>query len=201
MMNPFDAEAATSGGRSGGSSFRAPSSSRVPSSPRSSSSSRGSTRLYSSPSFGGPIITPIMPMPMYSPFGYGYGGGFGFNPFGFVPINLNVLIIGGIAYAVYIALQNRAGGSDFSGSDEDVGSLGKGATVVKLQVSLDSSWDSGNIQDTLSLLAAKNSALQSRSDIANLLSEASIALLRRQNDWNAAAFEGITFVQQNSKET
>jgi uncharacterized membrane protein len=61
---------------------------------------------------------------------------------------------------------------------------------------LDSDWDSGNIQETLSTLAAKNARMQSRSDIANLLSEASIALLRRQGSWTAAAFEGKKF---NSK--
>lgn len=145
-------------------------------------------------------IMPIVPMPYYSPFGFGGGFGFGISPFSFIPINLNVLIIGGIAYAVYVALSNRVGGSDFSGSEDSAGMLGTGASVIKLQVCLDSDWDSGNVQETLSVLAAKNSRMQSRSDIANLLSEASITLLRRQNSWTAAAFEGKKFNSKSDAE-
>ena len=194
-MNPFDADAVPSGGRAGGSSFRS-------SSPRSSGSS---TRMYSSPrsqfQSRTTVIAPIVPAPMFSPFGYGFGGfGFGFSPFSFMPINLNVLIIGGIAYAVYLALQNRVGGSDFSGSEDDFGMLGSGASVIKLQLCLDSNWDNGNIQETLSMLAEKNSRMQSRSDIANLLSEASIALLRRENSWTAAAFDGKKFGSKSDAE-
>jgi uncharacterized membrane protein len=194
MMNPFDADAAQSGGRSGGSSFR-------------SSPSRSSTRLgagsRSSSGYSSGYSSPrIMPMPVYTPMYGGYGGGFGFgfNPFGFMPINLNVLIIAGVAYFIYNSLQNRAGGSDFSGSDEDSGMLGSGATVIKLQLSLDSDWKSGNIQETLAQLAAKNAAMSSRSDIATLLSEASIALLRRQNDWEAVAFESKKFGAKSEAE-
>jgi uncharacterized membrane protein len=134
---------------------------------------------------GGVTIMPMMPMPMYSPFG--------FSPFGFMPINLNVIILAGVAYAVYTALQNRAGGSDFS-NDGTSGSLGGGATVLKLQLSLSSDWNQpGNIMETLTRLAEKNSAMTGRTDLARLLSESSLALLRRQNDWNAAAYEGEKF--------
>ena len=181
MLNPFEADAMSSGGRSGGSSFRSAPSRSMPSSTRLG----GSTRSYGSTSYAPRPM--IVPMPMYSPFGY--GGGFGFSPFGFMPINLNLLIIGGVAYAVYSVLKNRVGGADFN-SGEEAGSLGGGASVLKLQVCLDSNWDYNNIQDTLALLAAKNGAMSSRSDIAKLLSEASIALLRRQEDWTAAAYEG-----------
>jgi len=175
-----DANAARSGGRSGGSSFRMP-----------ASSARSSTALRSSSrgGYGGGMT--IMPMmPMYSPFGY---GGFGISPFGFMPINLNVIILAGVAYVVYQALTNRAGGSDFS-NDGSSGSLGSGATVVKLQLSLSSDWNQpGNIMETLTRLAEKNSAMTGRTDLARLLSDSALALLRRQNDWNSAAYEGEQF--------
>jgi len=176
-----DAHAARSGGRSGGSSFRS-----APSSSRSSTALRSS---YSNSGYGGRSSVTIMPM--YSPFGY--GGGFGFSPFGFMPINLNVIILAGVAYAVYTALSNRAGGSDFS-IDGTSGSLGGGATVLKLQLSLSSDWKQPeNIMETLTRLAEKNSAMTGRNDLAKLLPESSLALLRRQNDWNAAAYEGEMF--------
>jgi hypothetical protein len=94
-----------------------------------------------------------MPMPMFSPFGYGgFGGmGFGFSPFGFMPLNLNVIILGALLYTAVNALSNRAGGAAFDGSDGDVGSLGTGASVVKLQVSLDSDWESGKLLLSLDL--------------------------------------------------
>ena len=47
--------------------------------------------------------------------------------------------------------------------------------------------------NTLSMLAEKNGALSGREDIAKLLSEASLALLRKQSDWNSAAYEGELF--------
>jgi len=182
LMGPLggaleNANAARSGGRSGGSSFRS-----APAM-RSSTAMRSSYGGYSGG--GGVTIMPMMPMPMYSPFG--------FSPFGFMPINLNVIILAGVAYAVYTALQNRAGGSDFS-NDGTSGSLGGGATVLKLQLSLSSDWNQpGNIMETLTRLAEKNSAMTGRTDLARLLSESSLALLRRQNDWNAAAYEGEKF--------
>jgi len=150
---------------------------------RSSTALRGSSTGYSNR----PIIN-------VSPFGYGYGlSPFGFSPFGFMPINLNVLVLGAVAYAVFTVLSNRAGASDFS-NDGTTGSLGSGASVMKLQISMSSDWSQpGNIMETLTRMAEKNSAMSGRQDIAKLLSEASMAVLRRQNDWNAAAYEGELF--------
>ena len=181
-----DANAARSGGRSGGSSFRA-----APSVRSSSTALRSS---YGNSGYGGGRGMTIMPvMPMYSPFGF--GGGFGFSPFGgFMPINLNVIILAGVAYAVYTALSNRAGGSDFS-NDGTSGSLGNGASVLKLQLSLSSDWNQpGNIMETLTRLAERNSAMTGRTDLSRLLSDSSLALLRRQSDWNSAAYEGEQFM-------
>ena len=90
-------------------------------------------------------------------------------------------------------LKNRFGGSDF-GSDEESGSLGTGATLVKLQVALDSNWaESGNIMQTLSDLAARRGTINGRSEISSLLSDVSIALLRKQPYWNAASISGERF--------
>lgn len=183
--NPMDTLAASSGSRSGGSSFR--------SSPRSSSSysSRpSSTRLNSGSYSSGYSVMPMPVMPMY---GYGYGG-FGYSPFSFIPINGNLLLLGGIAFVAYNLLKNRIGGTDFSNDDGDSGSLGSGATVIKLQLGLDSDWSqSSNIMDALSSVASQRGTVTGRSAIANLLSETSIALLRRKSSWNSASIEGEKF--------
>lgn len=193
---PEVANAARSGGRSGGSSFRMPSGGGG----RSSTAMRGSASGYGgggySRGYGGGgmmVMPPIMPM------GYGYGG-FGFSPFGFMPINLNVLVLGFIAYAVFNALSNRVGGADFSDDGGSVSSLGSGATVMKLQIAMSSNWaEENNIMETLTRLAERNSAMTSRNDLARLLSESSLALLRRVNDWDSAAYEGERFMMGPQK--
>ena len=117
-----------------------------------------------------PMYTPMY-TPFYSPM---------FSPFG--GFNLQLLLLGAGAYFIYTALSNRAGGSDFSNSEEG-GALGTGATVMKVQIALESDWaERSNIMNTLSMLAEKNSALSGREDIAKLLSEASLALLRKQGE-------------------
>lgn len=184
-LSPWNqpADAVQSGGRvSGSSSFR--------SSSRPSSSLRSSNSGYS----GGYRSATIMPvMPMYGGFGYGYG--FGLSPFSFMPINPSVLIIGALAYVAFQVLSNRITGADFSGYDDgESGSLGSGATVLKLQVGLDADWgERGSIMEILSNLASKNNGMSSRVEIAQLLSDTSLALLRKQNDWHSAAYEGQVF--------
>lgn len=175
------AYAVPSGGRSGGSSFRSSSSG-------SSYRSSGTARSYSSGGYSGGYQSSYSPI-IVSPFSYG----FGFSPFSFIPVNFNTLLFCGLAYAAYVVLTNRVGGSDFSNQD-DSGSLGSGATVIKIQIGLDADWSQDDsIMRVLSYLASKNGALNTRTELSNLLSEASIALLRRQDDWNAAAFDGEVF--------
>ena len=192
LGNPSDSFAARSGGRSGGSSFRS----------GGGGGYRPSTRVYSGGSSYGYASRPsinIMPAPMFSPFGFGGGFGFGYTPF--IPINGNLLLLGGLAYLAYTVLSSRVGGSDFSNSRE-AGSLGTGATVLKLQVALDSDWaDSSNIMNTLSSLASRRggSVLGGRSELSALLSEASLALLRRRSSWSAAAIDGENFGNMMSK--
>ena len=184
---PTEADAARSGGRSGGSSFSRGGGGGFGGG--GGGGMRSSTRLSGSVGYGGPTIMPIMPM--YSPFGY---SPFGFSPFGFMPINFNVLILAGVAYVVYNALKNRVGGSDFTGDGIESGSLGRGATVMKIQVALSADWaEQKNIMNTLARLAEKNAAMGGRNDLATLLSDASLALLRKQGDWNAVAYESELF--------
>lgn len=172
--------ALSSGSRSGGSSFR-------------SSSSYSPSRLNSyAPSISAPIISPIMPMPFFmpSPFSFGFGFGFGGGPISFL---FNMITFAAIASVLWNVF-SRTGGSSFSG-DIDSGSLGNGATVIKLQVALDEDWaGSNNIMTVLSAIAARQgSGLNQRAELSSLLSEASIALLRRQNDWRAATIAGERF--------
>lgn len=180
-----NADAARSGGRSGGSSFRGGGGGGGG---YRSSPARSSTQLGSSRGYVQPIIMPMY-TPMYSPFGYMPM----FSPFS--PFSFNLVLLAGASYVLYSVLSNRAGGGDFSNSEE-AGALGGGATVMKVQIALESDWaERNNIMDTLSTLAARNSALSGREDIAKLLSEASLALLRKQGDWNSAAYEGDLFKQ------
>ena len=173
-----------SGGRSGGSSFRSSSSSSRSSSSSSRSSYGGSTaRYYGSSYSSGPNII-IAPS-------------YGFNPFfgfGYMPINFNVLLIMMAISGAYYLFSSRVGGSSFSNNDEDSGSLGSGATVIKLQIGLDADWsDSLNIMRILSDISSKQNSLTTRSAISSLLSDAAIALLRKQADWNSATCEGQVF--------
>lgn len=186
LANPSESLAARSGGRSGGSSFR--------SAPRSAPSS---TRLNSGGYSGGTRSSyrpsPIVIMPSYSPFGFSPFGGFGmgFSPFSFFP-SPSVLFLGLAAYAAYTLLTNRAGGSDFS-NDGDGGSLGSGASVMKLQISMSSDWaKNGNIMQTLSDLSQRGS-VTGRNQISSLLSDASLSILRKNEDWTSACFDSEAF--------
>lgn len=195
LADPFPSEAARSGSRSGGSSFR--------SAPRSSySAPRSSTRLGGSTTFAPPRTNNIIIAPSmgygYSPFGFGGGFGFGYMPF-FMSPNLLVPLL--FAYLAFNVLSNRVGGSSFSDDGDDVmSSLGSGATLLKIQVSLDDDWSkSGNIMDTLAKISSKESDLSSRRQLSRLLSDTSLALLRKSGDWNAVAYKGDLFRSSNKE--
>merc|ERR1711871_337012 len=134
----------------------------------------------------------------FSSFGFG-GFGFGLSPFSLLSPNFLVL-----ALAAYIAVQvvsNRAGGSNFSSFDGDVGSLGSGATLMIIQVALEDDWArEGNIMDTLALISSKYSDLSSRHALSQLLSDTSLALLRKNSDWDAVAYSGEVFRGGNSRD-
>ena len=102
-----------------------------------------------------------MPVPVpVSPFGYGGGfgynpffhpfGGFGFNPF-FSPFGLfrvsplDLLLVGGVVWAgSQVVRRVEDGGSPFFSQMNDDAyyspTLGNGASVVKLQLGMDSQW-------------------------------------------------------------
>lgn len=105
----------------------------------------------------------------------------------------SVLFLGIGAYVLYNVLSNRIGGSDFS-NDGDSGSLGQGASVMKLQVSMSADWaKNGNIMQTLADLSSRSGNISGRSQISSLLSDASLSLLRKSDDWTSASFEGESF--------
>jgi uncharacterized membrane protein len=94
-----------------------------------------------------------------------------------------------------------AGGSNFSGDNGDVGSLGSGATLMKIQVALDDDWGRrGNIMETLSSVASRQGDLSSRRALSQLLSDTSLALLRKSSDWNSVSYEGEFFRGDRSRE-
>jgi uncharacterized membrane protein len=135
-------------------------------------------------------------MPMYSPFG--------FSPF--MPINpffflgggglSNLLIIGVLAYFFIQFSKNASamgGVSDFDGSSGG-STLGSGVSVIKIQLALDSDWsDRDNIMETLASLSSRYENMSERSEFSKLLSQTSMALLRRQPDWNSVSYQGEYF--------
>ena len=188
LNQPDFSEAASSGSRSGGSSFR--SSNSIRSSYRSGTALRSTTEYASRTAPRNNIIIAPIGGFGYSPFGF---GGFGYNPFGFFGISPQIILLGAVAYFALQILNNRATGSDFSNSNE-VGFLVSGSTLMKIQVALDADWmDKDNIINSLSKISSKNSELTSRKALSQLLSDASLALLRKNRDWNAVAYEGQLF--------
>ena len=131
---------------------------------------------------------------MYSPFGFspfmpispffGFGGSFS-----------SFLIISVLAYFIINYSKNFSslgGESDFGNGNGST--LGSGASIIKIQLALDSDWaQKDNIMEQLASLSSKYENMSERTEFANLLSKASMALLRRQQDWNSVAYEGEYF--------
>ena len=129
--------------------------------------------------------------------GYGYYGGYGMGYGG--DSSLGALLT--VAGVLFIASQFlRTGGSNFAGADDE-GSLGSGSNVVKINIGLDADWGPGNVMDSLRVIASKNEDLSSRQALSNLLSDACLVLLRKQNDWNSVAFEKKDFSGNDGKKT
>ncbi|CAM9589465.1 unnamed protein product, partial [Phaeothamnion confervicola] len=166
------------------------------SAPRSYAAPRTSINVY--PSIGSPFG--------YSPFGFspfGFGGGFG-GGFGLgVPIGpsigvyrggwgvnpLDLLVFGGALYAASTLLRGVERGGFGAALDGDSDSaLGSGTSVVKLQVALNipdrGSGDS--VLEQLRDLAGRADSSSGRG-LSTAVSEAALALVRRQNDWLSAA--------------
>lgn len=169
--SPQDANALQSGSRAGGSSFRSSSTRSYSSSPSRSYSSSPS-RSYSS--------TTIIPYPSFTPF-YNpfYAPVYGYNPFSGIS---NLILIGGLLYIATQVIGSQAFGK--------FGSLkGEEATIIKLNLAVDADWTKNGLLYSLSNIAMSAGDLSNRESLANLLSEASLALLRRERDWVAVSSE------------
>ena len=106
-------------------------------------------------------------------------------------MNINVLLFGFTAFALYNFLQNRAGSSDFSGGNSESGVFGQTATVTKLQIAVSADWkDQDNIMQKLATIASKYGSIDGRGELASLLSEVSLALLRNKSDWQSVSYDG-----------
>lgn len=192
LSAPGDALAARSGGRMGGRSFSSPSRSYAP-----------SPRSYS-PSYGGGGSVNLMPIPVpmgggmrfgYPSFGVPgvsfYGGGFGLSP-------VDILLLGGVAYG--LAKANQGSAPSFGNMDNaPSSSLGEGVDVLKLQVALNSRDRSRN--SILGVLAdlSERGDTESRTGLASVVSEISLALARKQVDWIASASELEHFNNRNTE--
>lgn len=112
-------------------------------------------------------------------------------------------MLGGLAYVAYNIAKGRTGGTAFfndQDTNSEVGSLGAGATVVKIQVCMDENWtDGNNIMSSLAKLANRNnnnmasSAQSDRATLSRMLSEVSMILLRKQSQWVSASIRGERF--------
>jgi uncharacterized membrane protein len=195
----FDAQARSSGGRSGGGSFR----SSPPS--RSSGSSGGSSTVSPSPSYNQPsnrnydsnygrsggttIIAPIVPI-------YGGGGGGNYNNspnyrqsnpqqesnsgFGIVVI-IFVLILGGVSiFLLYRLFQNmtNGGGEGVSSGNREIDN--NRVSIHKLQVALLS--QAREVQSRLTEISSTIDT-DTPEGLHTLLQESVVALLRTPENW------------------
>lgn len=189
---PFDADAAMSGGRMGG-SYARPMQTR--SMPRSSSYGRGGySSGYSSYSRRSTtIVSPTVVTPGYG-FGYNpffpgvYGGGYyggGAMAVGWGgPSLFDILLLGGLLYAATNFFRGSTESSsvmDWVDSDT-VTALGSGTSVVQLSVAM----EVPNRDDPNSILSVLNrlsqtSKTDSRVGIQNLTSQVALELLRKKS--------------------
>lgn len=189
-FNPDNADAAQSGRRSGGSSFSRPSTRSYSSSPR-TYSGPSRTTINVSPGYGyyGGFGGFGFGLPLFSPFGgYGYyGGGYGL---GVSP--LDVIILGGLVYGAFTFLRNGVASNQWGDIDEEdfPSSLGRGVSVVKLQIGLQ--LNDRSVLDSLDRIAA-NADLSSRSGLASLIHNSALVLLRSSRDWVSGSGESKKF--------
>ena len=184
--NPSDSNALQSGSRSGGSSFSRGSSGG--SSTRTYSSRPSSTiNIVPSYGYGQSFFSPWAFNPFYSPVYVGGGGMFGGLS--------NIIFVGGLIF-----LATRLIGKSGSFFDENgIGS--ESATVVKLNIALNADWSRDSVIRALSDLANNGGDLSSRRDLARLLSETSLLLLRRQDSWVGVSHESKSLNDNQSIES
>jgi uncharacterized membrane protein len=153
------ADAAYSGGRMGGGSFRMPS--RSYSAPRTYAPSRGYGGGYGGGGFGFPFLLPF----------FGFGGGFGGL--------FSILIFMAVASFLVQSFRRIVGGAE----DEAIGgeeSPTSAISVAKVQVGLLA--NARNLQQELDQLA-KNADTATTTGRAQVLQETTLALLRHPEYW------------------
>jgi uncharacterized membrane protein len=173
LSNADGALAARSGGRIGGGSFRAPSRGPTYSAPRSYTPGPGG--------YGGG-------------YGYGYGGGGGFSPLFFIPFLgggglsglFGILIFFAIANFLVSTFRRVSAGTDGESLDYDAYSSNPAVSVAKLQVGLLA--EARTLQADLNRIA-EAADTSSSEGLAQVLQEASLALLRHPEYWVYAGSE------------
>ncbi|CAM9720452.1 unnamed protein product [Chrysoparadoxa australica] len=201
LSSPGEALAARSGGRVGGGSFQsaprmAPRA--APRAPVRSGGGGGYARQRSVVPVPVPVPSYGYGMSPFSPFGspFGYGGGISIYPsYGFNPLPL--FLLGGAV----VVLSNLGSKGSFDSIDDELApsSLGSGVSVLKLQVALNCPDRSRNsILGQLAQLS-DNADTSTNAGLANVVSDISLALLKKSSDWVSAASEWEHFGRDMSQ--
>jgi uncharacterized membrane protein len=172
---PVDVSGSPSGTRRGGASFRT------------------AARKYSSSSFPSPRIDPFnaYSFPTLSPFSYRmqYTPTVSVSPI----VVSNTVASAGMFLLVYFFVWQMLRHSGASTNYADDSS----ASVTKIQIALDADWTQpGNVMETLSGHTSSGSTdgrVQGGTNMALLLSEAALTLLRKKDSWTAASVEEQKF--------
>jgi uncharacterized membrane protein len=176
IINPLPSFAARSGGRSGGSSFHSSSSrSSSSSSSRSRSSSRrssssSSTRLSSGSLSSSSVSSSLLEASSVV------------TESSKADDALTTLIVGAVIL------------SSFRSIKKESRSLGSGITILKLQISVDMDWSKDDdIINKIHNIAQSKGKIGDRKELATLLSDTSLALLRKKDSFNSASLTSDRF--------
>jgi len=183
----MDAQARSSGGRSGGGSFRSspsrPSSPSSPSRPSSPSNSNPSSGGYQSDPYrynrgGGTVVVPV-------PVGPGYGGNTAYGSSNDGVFTLGLLLMGGVGFALllaYLAAKAKSGDRSGFGAASVGGELDNNTvTVSKIQVALLA--QARTIQTDLTRFSLEVDT-DTPAGLYQLMQESILALLRSPENWS-----------------
>ena len=175
IMNPLPSFAVRSGGRSGGSSFHS-SSSRSSSSSRRSRSSSGrsssssSTRLSSGSSSSSSLSSSLSESSSVV------------TKSSTADNALTTIVVGAVILSSFRSIKKESRSS------------GSGITVLKLQISVDMDWSKDdNIINKIYDIAQRKEKISDRKELATLLSDTSLALLRKKDSLNSASLTSDRF--------
>jgi len=175
IINPLPSFAVRSGGRSGGSSFHS-SSSRSSSSSRRSRSSSGrsssssSTRLSSGSSSSSSVSSSLSESSSVV------------TKSSVADDALTTIIVGAVILSSFRSIKKESRSS------------GSGITVLKLQIAVDMDWSKDdNIINKIYDIAQRKEKISDRKELATLLSDTSLALLRKKDSLNSASLTSDRF--------